>query len=101
MLFWHLADRFGHVSGEWVDVPVPLTHGTLAELVAARRPSVTTALSHLYEREVLQRTSQGWRLRGKVPPGLLEVEGVGASGEAGRTAGIPSSSGLETASQRS
>ncbi|HET9154513.1 MAG TPA: Crp/Fnr family transcriptional regulator, partial [Solirubrobacterales bacterium] len=68
MLFWHLADRFGHVSGGWVDIPVPLTHGTLAELVAARRPSVTTALSRLYERGVLQRDRRGWRLRGTVPP---------------------------------
>lgn len=74
MLLWHLADRFGHVNGEWVDVPVPLTHATLAELVAARRPSVTTALSHLYRRGVLQRTDRGWRLRGTVPPELLEVE---------------------------
>ena len=101
MLFWHLADRFGHVRGEWVDVPVPLTHGTLAELVAARRPSVTTALSHLYEREVLQRADRGWRLRGTVPPELLEVQGVGASEEAGRSAGAPASSSLETASPRS
>jgi CRP-like cAMP-binding protein len=101
MLFWHLADRFGHVSGEWVEVPVPLTHGTLAELVAARRPSVTTALSHLNRREVVQRTPQGWRLRGTVPPELLEVQGVGVSGEAGRSVGAPSSSSLETASPRS
>lgn len=101
MLLWHLADRFGHVNGEWVEVPVPLTHSTLAELVAARRPSVTTALSHLYEREIFQRAERGWRLRGTVPPELLEVQGVGASGEAGRTADTPSSSSLETASPRS
>jgi len=100
MLLWHLADRFGHVNGDWVEVPVPLTHGTLAELVAARRPSVTTALSHLYERGVIQRAVRGWRLRGTVPPELLEVQGVGASGEAGRSAGVPSSSSLETAPTR-
>lgn len=92
MLLWHLADRFGHVSGEWVDVPVPLTHATLAELVGARRPSVTTALSQLYASGALQRTDRGWRLRGMVPPELLEVQGVGASGEAGGTPGAPSSS---------
>jgi CRP/FNR family transcriptional regulator, cyclic AMP receptor protein len=97
MLFWHLADRFGHVSGDWVEIPVPLTHGTLAELVAARRPSVTTALSHLYARGVLERAPRGWRLRGTVPPELLEVQDVGASGEAGQTPGVPSSSSLETA----
>lgn len=98
MLFWHLADRFGHISGEWVDIPVPLTHGTLAELVAARRPSVTTALSQLYERGILQRAPRGWRLRGTVPPELLEAQGVGTSGEAGRSAGVPSSGSLEAVS---
>lgn len=80
MLFWHLADRFGRVRGDWVEIPVPLTHSTLAELVAARRPSVTTALSHLYEREILQRAERGWRLRGTVPPELLEVEDSAAPG---------------------
>jgi hypothetical protein len=71
MLFWHLADRFGRLRGEWVEIPVPLTHATLAELVAARRPSVTTALSGLYERGVLIRDDGGWRLRSAVPPAHL------------------------------
>lgn len=62
MLFWHLADRFGQMRGEWVEIPVPLTHGTLSELVGARRPSVTTALSQLQENRILLRTDGGWRL---------------------------------------
>jgi CRP-like cAMP-binding protein len=70
MLFWHLADRFGRVRGEGVDVPIPLTHRILAELVAARRPSVSTAVSSLQEQGVLQRTDEGWRLRGPGPTGL-------------------------------
>ena len=74
MLFWHLADRFGHVRGEWVDIPVPLTHALLAELVAARRPSVTTALSGLHQRDIVHRERGGWRLRATLPPELLEVE---------------------------
>jgi len=68
MLFWHLADRFGQVHGEWVHVPVPLTHSLLGELVAARRPSVTTALSKLHELGLVTRDRQGWRLNGPVPP---------------------------------
>jgi CRP/FNR family transcriptional regulator, cyclic AMP receptor protein len=72
MLFWHLADRFGKLRGEWVEIPVPLTHSTLAELVAARRPSVSTALSRLHERGILLRDRGGWRLRGTVPPELLD-----------------------------
>lgn len=70
MLFWHLADRFGYVRGEWVDIPVPLTHGLLSELVAARRPSVSTALSRLRDRGVLVRGDEGWALRGTAPAGF-------------------------------
>jgi CRP/FNR family cyclic AMP-dependent transcriptional regulator len=62
MLFWHLADRFGRMRGEWVDIPVPLTHRILSELVAARRPSVSTALTKLQEQGFLLRTAEGWQL---------------------------------------
>jgi CRP-like cAMP-binding protein len=92
MLFWHLADRFGKLRGNWVEIPVPLTHATLAELVAARRPSVTTALSRLYEDGVLQRNGNGWLLRGTVPPellgGLAEAENGGALQEQGVNEGL-------------
>lgn len=67
MLFWHLADRFGSMRGEWVDVPLPLTHSLLGELVAARRPSVTTALAQLNEQGILHRRNGNWHLRGPVP----------------------------------
>jgi CRP-like cAMP-binding protein len=67
MLFWHLADRFGSVRGDWVDVPLPLTHGLLGEMIAARRPSVTTALARLNEQGILIREDGVWRLRGPVP----------------------------------
>jgi CRP/FNR family transcriptional regulator, cyclic AMP receptor protein len=62
MLFWHLADRFGRMRGEWIEIPVPLTHRILSELVAARRPSVSTALTKLQEQSILLRTAEGWRL---------------------------------------
>jgi CRP/FNR family cyclic AMP-dependent transcriptional regulator len=62
MLFWHLADRFGRMRGEWIDIPVPLTHRILSELVAARRPSVSTALTKLQEQGILLRTAEGWQL---------------------------------------
>ncbi len=70
MLFWHLADRFGQVRGDTVSIPVPLTHSLLAELIAARRPSVTTALSRLREQGVLRRENGGWLLRGSAPAEL-------------------------------
>ena len=68
MLFWHLADRFGRMRGEWVEIPVPLTHGLLAELVGARRPSVSTVVSRLQSRGLLAQEREGWRISGTVPP---------------------------------
>ena len=44
-LFWHLAERWGRVSGDGVIVPLALTHRILGQLVGARRPTVSTALS--------------------------------------------------------
>jgi CRP/FNR family transcriptional regulator, cyclic AMP receptor protein len=74
MLFWHLADRFGRVRGDSIDVPVPLTHRILAELVAARRPSVSTALAKLQAQGDLRRYEHGWRLHGPVPAEFEELE---------------------------
>lgn len=71
MLFWHLADRFGQVRGESIEIPIPLTHSILGELIAARRPTVTTALSCLQDQGTLVRAGRGWRLRGTTPPELL------------------------------
>ena len=44
-LFWHLAERWGRVGGEGVVIPLALTHRILGQLVGARRPTVSTALS--------------------------------------------------------
>ena len=43
MLLWHLADRWGRVTADGVRIRLRLTHELLADLVAARRPAVTTA----------------------------------------------------------
>jgi CRP/FNR family transcriptional regulator, cyclic AMP receptor protein len=88
MLFWHLADRFGKLRGEWIEIPLPLTHSTLGELVAARRPSVTTALSRLHEREILNREAGVWKLRPTVPPELLGELGVCESDRALQQEGV-------------
>jgi CRP/FNR family cyclic AMP-dependent transcriptional regulator len=67
-LFWHLAERWGRVSGDGVVVPLALTHRILGQLVGARRPTVSTALSELAEREELVRRADGsWLLRGDPP----------------------------------
>jgi hypothetical protein len=63
MLFWHLADRWGHVTGHGVRVVAPLTHALLAELVAARRPTVSAALGELAEAGEIVRAGDEWILR--------------------------------------
>ncbi len=61
--FWHLADRFGKVTADGVLIPLPLTHRQLALLVGAQRPSVTSALGALAERDQLRRDERGnWLL---------------------------------------
>lgn len=69
-LLWHLADRWGKVAPDGVHVPLRLTHATLAQLVGAQRPSVTSALQQLEKRGLLGRLpeSGGWLLIGG-PPG--------------------------------
>jgi CRP/FNR family transcriptional regulator, cyclic AMP receptor protein len=72
MLFWLLASRFGRVRGDGVFVPLRLTHAVLAELVAARRPTVTSALSALGRAGLLRALEDGWLLSGE-PPGELHL----------------------------
>lgn len=67
-LFWHLAERWGRVGNEGVVVPLALTHRILGQLVGARRPTVSTALSELAERgELIRRADGSWLLRGDPP----------------------------------
>jgi CRP/FNR family cyclic AMP-dependent transcriptional regulator len=78
MLFWHLADRFGRMRGEWIQIPVPLTHGLLSELVGARRPSVSTVVSRLQSRGLLAQEREGWRISGTVPPEYAAMHSLSA-----------------------
>jgi CRP-like cAMP-binding protein len=74
-LFWHLADRWGRVGPEGVVVPLRLPHRTIASLVGAQRPSVTTALGTLADQQVLSRRDDGtWLLHGAPPAGLSPGE---------------------------
>ena len=68
-LFWHLAERWGRITPDGVVVPLKLSHRLLAELVGARRPTVTSALNSLAATGALQRRSDAtWLLTGD-PPG--------------------------------
>ena len=76
MLLWQLAGRWGRVGPEGVSLTLPLPHSTLAELVAARRPSVTTALARLAEQELVLREGDRWLLRGAPPSELTEMGAI-------------------------
>jgi CRP/FNR family transcriptional regulator, cyclic AMP receptor protein len=77
---WHFADRWGHVGPRGVELQLTMTHGLLAEIVAAERPSVTLALSTLRERGLVERdTDRIWRLHG-APPGELDDVRAQATG---------------------
>jgi CRP/FNR family cyclic AMP-dependent transcriptional regulator len=73
MLLWHLASRWGRVRGDGVLVPLRLTHTVLADLVAARRPTVSTALAELGRQGILRLPKGGWLLVGDPPGELLEL----------------------------
>jgi CRP/FNR family cyclic AMP-dependent transcriptional regulator len=74
MLLWHLAGRWGRVRSDGVVIPLRLTHAILADLVAARRPTVTSALSELAKRGAVQPVAEGWLLYGDAP-GELQHDG--------------------------
>jgi CRP-like cAMP-binding protein len=79
VLLWYLADRWGRVTPQGVIVPLRLTHETLARLVGAQRPSVTTAIRQLEEEGHLQRTPERlWLLHG-APPETLARHAAAAS----------------------
>lgn len=74
-LFWHLAERFGRVVPDGVQVPLVLSHRLVGELVGAARPSVSTALADLTARGELTRREDGtWLLLGH-PPAVPDVPG--------------------------
>jgi hypothetical protein len=74
MLLWHLAARWGRVRSDGTILPLRLTHSVLADLVAARRPTVTSALSDLSRRGLMKSSGDRWMLFGEPPSELLELE---------------------------
>ena len=86
MLLWHLAARWGRVRSDGTVLRLRLTHAVLADLVAARRPTVTTALSDLTRRGLIKTDGENWVLSGEAPADLLAFAQDGA-GMAGSTAG--------------
>jgi CRP/FNR family cyclic AMP-dependent transcriptional regulator len=71
LAMWHFGDRWGRMSPGGVIVPVKLPHRMLAQLVGARRPSVTTSLAGLRADGLLVEREDGtWLLPGEAPEDL-------------------------------
>jgi hypothetical protein len=74
VLFWHLAERWGHVTPDGISVRLRMSHELLGQLVGCRRASVTTALRRIDETGLLVRRADGtWLLRGDPPDLLAEI----------------------------
>lgn len=68
LALWSLADRWGRVTPQGVALTVPLRHGTIAQLVGASRPSVTSSLADLRAEGLLKQVKNHcWVLTGKPP----------------------------------
>jgi CRP/FNR family transcriptional regulator, cyclic AMP receptor protein len=78
LLLWEFADRYGTVHADGVHLRLPLTHEVLAELAAARRPSVSTALGRLSRTGEIERRDAVWVLHGDPP-----AERLGETAEGG------------------
>jgi CRP/FNR family cyclic AMP-dependent transcriptional regulator len=74
IILWQLAERWGRVRSDGVHVPLAVTHDTLARLVGARRPSVTTGLGRLARLGMVERVRGGWVLHGDPQEQLSELE---------------------------
>lgn len=82
-VMWHLADRFGRRQPDGISVPLGLSQETLAGLTSSRRPSVSTALRSLRERDLVLRPRPGmWLLRGEPPTVLARAAGSRLGAEA-------------------
>jgi CRP/FNR family cyclic AMP-dependent transcriptional regulator len=65
-LLWHLAERWGRVSPDGVVVPLALSHRLIGQLVGARRPTVSSALTKLMHAGDVARGPAGtWILTGE------------------------------------
>ncbi len=61
-LLWSIADRRGVVRGEGVWVELPVTQETLAQMIGARRPTVSLGLKRLVEEGHITAREGGWLL---------------------------------------
>ena len=80
LALWHLADRWGIVTGQGVRVPVPLTHQLLAQITCLQRPTVSAAVGRLAQSGDVERSADGgWLLHGEPPRPAAEPRELAAA----------------------
>jgi CRP/FNR family transcriptional regulator, cyclic AMP receptor protein len=63
LMLWRLADQFGSMTREGLLVRLPFTHLELAEMIAARRSTVTLAVGRLLAEDRIRRPARNqWLL---------------------------------------
>lgn len=67
ILLWLIAETWGETKSDGVHITIRLPHRLLAELVGARRPSVTSALAELQRSGRLASSGGCWVLPGDPP----------------------------------
>jgi CRP/FNR family transcriptional regulator, cyclic AMP receptor protein len=68
---WELAYRFGRVTRDGIVLDLPISHSQLADIVAAQRPSVSTAVVRLEDHGRIVRTARRTLLLRGSPPEML------------------------------
>ncbi len=72
-LLWLLSESWGQVTAAGTRLRLELTHEALGEMVGARRPTVTLALSTLAANGSIVRQGRGWLLLERLSDGPSEV----------------------------
>lgn len=83
LVLWHLAERWGRVTPAGTVLPLALKHDLLGQLIAARRPTVTLAVSGLEKEEYLRRLDDGsWLLTAAAELKIEAITGQGGDATA-------------------
>jgi len=71
---WELSYRFGRVTPDGIVLDLPLTHSQMADMVAAQRPSVSTAFTRLQDHgRIVHVARHRWLLLGEPPSALSSL----------------------------
>ncbi len=75
LALWHFADRWGEAADEGWKIRIPrLTGETLANIVGARRQTVSTALGQLADRRAISRGKDGLWILVQRPPQMDAIQ---------------------------